>query len=115
MSDDVCEQVRIRMRASGFPGSLLPSCTVDGAIDDSSGRFRVTLAREVIVHVDGFPVRYAKTISGIVAMGSLTEMSGVHVKKILWLRVRSIHAEPEHLKFKVAGVAKRIPRTAWDD
>jgi len=111
---DVCESVREEMRAYGFPGDLMPACMVDGEIDAQTGRYRVELAREVILEVGGFPVRYATIITGVIANGSLTQMSGVKIKKGLWLRLSSIHVEGEHLKFKVGAFSKNIPRSEWE-
>jgi len=113
MPEDVCESVREQMRAYGFPGTLMPACMVDGDIDEQTGRYRVKLAREVIIEIEGFPVRYATTITGVIRDGSLTEMSGVKIKKGLWLRLSSIHVQGEHLKFKVGAFSKNISRSAW--
>jgi len=112
--EEVCAAVREQMVAFGFPGTLMPACMVDGAIDERSGRFRVELAREVMLEIAGFPVRYATRITGVIQNGALTQMSGVKIKKGLWLGLSSIHASGDHLTFTVGALSKNIPRSEWD-
>ncbi len=113
MADEICDRVRDRMKGFGFPGSLLPECMVADDYDEATGRFTVTLAREVTIDVDGIPVWYDKTVSGVIKNGSLTQMSGVKVKKGFWLGLGSIEVDDGHLNFKVAGFSKRVPLSAW--
>ncbi len=113
MSDEVAKRVRERMEKAGFPGALLPDCMVADDYDERTGRFTVTLAREVEFDVEGIPIWYDRTVSGVIRDGAITGLKGVKAKKGFWLSLGSILVDGDDLVFKVAKFAKRVPRKAW--
>ncbi len=115
MSDDVLTRTRERMARFGFPTTLLPENVVNDEYDEKTGKFSVTLKSEVNLDVEGIPIWYAKKVSGVIRDGKITDMNGVKAKKGFWLALGAILVEGEDLVFKVAGISKRVPRSAWSD
>lgn len=115
MPDDVLTRVRERMRSFGFPGTLLPENVAHDHYDEKTGKFTVTLKNEVNLDLEGIPIWFGKKVSGTIVNGSITQMSGVKAKKGFWLAIGAILIDGEDLVFKVAGITRRVPRSAWLD
>lgn len=102
------------MPAHGLPATLLPSEVVRSLFDDATGAFEVTLAAAVVRRIDRFDVRYKARIAGVLEQGRVHSLSGVAVKRGLWIPLSSIAAEGDRLVFHVGPVRKSLPRAAFD-
>ncbi len=98
----------------GLPPTLLPANVVSAAFDDLTGAFEVRLERRVVRSVDRYQVRYKEVVKGVLSAGCVARLSGVSVKKGLWIPVSRIEANGEVLRFHVGPVVKRLPASAFD-
>ncbi len=110
---EVNDRVRGRMIAHGFPAGLLPDCITADEFDESTGAFVVTLGKKVQVTIDGFPVHYAKTITGIIKPDRIQKLKGVKAKKGLWIPITGIQARADDLLFLVGPIKQPVSRAAF--
>lgn len=112
---EVVTRVRERMKARGFPGTLLPDNMKSETFDPATGDFSVTLTHKVDLDVDGIPVHFASTISGNIVDGKITNLRGVKAKQTFWVSIGAILVEGADLVFKVGPLKKAVPRSAFAD
>lgn len=96
----------------GLPTGLLPH-NVAAVELDPSGRFRVALTEGVERTVESYRVRYGTEIRGTMTHGRIDGLSGVQVKRGLWIRVSAMTADGDQLIFSVGPVKKRLPASAF--
>lgn len=113
MDETPLHRVRRVTEEHGLPGGLMPDSVRDADIDDATGRFRVTLTAEHERQVDGIPVWYATTVTGVLTKGRIEALKGVKARVALWVPVTAIEAEGDGLWFSVGPVRKRVPRDAF--
>jgi hypothetical protein len=101
------------MVAHGFPANLLPDCIAGDQYHEGTGVFTVSLARKVDLNVDGIPVHYAKSISGIIKQGTITKLKGVKAKKGFWIGISAIHVKGADLVFHVGVITRAVPLSAF--
>ena len=111
----VVERVRERMRARGFPGTLLPENMASETFDEATGAFTVALTAKVDIEVEGIKVHYGRAISGVIVDGKITHLKGVKVKQGFWVAIGAIVVQGSDLVFKVGPIQKAVPRSAFDD
>lgn len=112
--NEVDERVRGRMEEHGFPRNLLPDGIVADQFDAASGRFTVTLRRKVDLNVDGIPVHFAASVTGVIRQGAISGLKGVKAKQGFWIPISGIAVQGSDLVFKVGPVSKAVPRSAFD-
>ncbi|CAI7764380.1 unnamed protein product [Closterium sp. NIES-53] len=82
-----------------------------------TGPFHVKLSHSVERNIHGNLVRYSSEVRGTICRGKITNLKGVHVRRLmLWLSVDSIEtreANPSDIHFRVGPVSEGIPRSAF--
>lgn len=98
------------LESYGFPAGLLPE-TVTGYDLDDNGKFTLYLDGSCTVDIpNAYPVKYASTIKGTIAYGSLTNLSGISVKVFfIWWDLTAISVSGENLVFKVGPASASYP------
>ncbi len=99
----------------GLPLGLLPASLTTADLDATTGHFEVSLPAEVRAHFGGYRVRYARTVSGVLAHDAVHDLVGVRAAKgPLWFPVRRITGDGDTLVFHVGPVTRRVPRAEFD-
>ena len=111
MSD--ADTTRRVLAEHGLPPGLLPSNPIAVHFDASSGDFDVQLAASVERMITKYPVRYDTRIRGNLQRGAVRRLSGVKVKKGLWLPVSAIEVAGDTLVFAVGPIRKALPASAF--
>ncbi|XP_051113243.1 uncharacterized protein LOC127239230 isoform X1 [Andrographis paniculata] len=95
----------------GLPRGLLPDSVVSYTLADD-GRFEVTLEKECYIEFD-YLVYYDKKISGVLNLGSITDLKGIQVQRFyfLWFNVDEIKVDlppSDSIYFKVGIISKEL-------
>ncbi|KAF3444421.1 hypothetical protein FNV43_RR14113 [Rhamnella rubrinervis] len=94
----------------GLPSGLLPDCVTDYSLSDD-GRFVVHLDRTCYVEFD-YLVYYEKTITGKLSYGSITNLKGIQVQRLLfWFDVDEIKVDlppSNNIYFQVGFINKKL-------
>lgn len=98
------------LESYGFPSGLLPETVASYELDDD-GKFTLYLDGSCTVDIpNAYPVKYASTIKGNIASGSLTNLSGISVKVFfIWWDITAIYVSGENLVFKVGPASATYP------
>jgi hypothetical protein len=94
-----------------LPPGLLPGGITSATLSGTA--FEVHLARPVERVVEGDRVWYDTTVRGELTRGRIERLSGVKVKKLLWVPVTAIRADGADLVFAVGPLSERVPRGAF--
>ena len=66
----------------------------------AGGHFMVTLLSSYDLKAGGNVVRYDDLVSGVIANGSITALTGVHVKLVvLWVPITSVQVKGDEVEF----------------
>ena len=103
------EQSRKNLIDHGLPPGLLPDNVATVSFDADSGRFELTLAKEVQAVFGGYKVRYKTRLTGVLTQGSIQQLKGVQAKKGLWLPVQGMFLSGSSIAFQIGPVTKKLP------
>ncbi|CAI5480999.1 unnamed protein product [Closterium sp. Yama58-4] len=105
------------LQENGLPPGLLPLQEVVQSTNTRTGPFQVKLSHSVERKIHGNLVRYSSEVRGTICRGKITNLKGVHVRRLmLWLSVDSIEskeANSSDIHFRVGPVSEGIPRSAF--
>lgn len=94
----------------GLPSGLLPDSVTSYTLAED-GRFEVTLEKPCYIEFD-YEVYYDKKISGVLNIGSITELKGIRVKRFfMWLDVNEIRVDlppSNSIYFKVGLINREL-------
>ncbi|MQL97535.1 hypothetical protein Taro_030224 [Colocasia esculenta] len=96
----------------GLPPGLLPASVKDYSMD-SNGQFTVRLTAPCYVQFTEL-VYYDRTIKGKISYGSITDLSGIQVKKLFaWLPVTGMVADGSSIEFQVGFLSEKLPTSMF--
>ncbi|MQL97529.1 hypothetical protein Taro_030223 [Colocasia esculenta] len=98
----------------GLPPGLLPASVKDYSMD-SNGQFTVRLAAPCYIQFTEL-VYYDRTIKGKISYGSITDLSGIQVKKLFaWLPVTGMVAvdDGSSIEFQVGFLSEKLPTSMF--
>lgn len=102
---------------NGLPIGLLPS-SVDSYSLSGDGEFRVSLDMACYVKFD-YEVYYAKTITGKLSYGAISDLSGIQAKEaFFWVPVTGIRVDipnSSYIYFEVGPISKKLPVSQFED
>ncbi|KAJ7297446.1 hypothetical protein O6H91_Y057100 [Diphasiastrum complanatum] len=101
---------------NGFPVGLLPETVVDYNIQ-TNGNFMVHLQEVCSFTLSKtYYVTYGSTISGLLAYGAISHLSGISVKVFFFnLAVSSIYVRGNDLLFEVGFLSTKFPVTSFKE
>jgi hypothetical protein len=95
---------------NGLPGGLLPETASAYDFDEATGAFTVRLPGRQERRLAGHRIRYDAALGGRVAHGRLDALTGVRARGPgLWIKVKTIEARGEQLRFHVGPVTRDLP------
>ena len=100
------------LAANGFPAGLLPAAVRTYTINQTSGEFAVVLGRDcqVTLPPDNYVATYAKTVTGKIFAGKITDLSGIRVWAFFkWWGLTGIRSNGQDLVFEVGVVSAKYP------
>ncbi|KAL5216970.1 hypothetical protein ABZP36_017654 [Zizania latifolia] len=101
----------------GLPKGLIPDSVASYTFDEATGDFEIHLAGTCYVWFGSHLVYYEKNVSGRLAYGTITNLSGIQAKKLfLWVSVTGIVAHPNKgsIEFQVGFISEALPAKQFD-
>ncbi|KAM7501202.1 hypothetical protein LguiB_000106 [Lonicera macranthoides] len=99
------------LKSYDFPIGLLPQGATGYDLDKSTGKFSAYLNGSCSFSLEGsYQLKYKPTIGGQIAIGKITNLSGISVKVLfMWLNIVEVVNKGNELEFSVGIASADFP------
>lgn len=104
------------LQSYDFPVGLLPKGVTGYYLDEEEGKFNAYFNKSCSFSLEGsYQLKYNSRISGYIAKGKLSKLSGISVKVLfLWLNIVEVSRKGDKLEFSVGIASADFPIDNFD-
>ncbi|EPS62396.1 hypothetical protein M569_12393 [Genlisea aurea] len=97
------------LQSYDFPVGLLPKGVTGYELNSGTGKFTLHLNQTCTFKIQGYDLRYQKTITGTISKDRISIQSGIQVKILFWFNIVRVTRIDDQLEFSVGLLSADFP------